>query len=322
MEDNRKKVGFELLLNNFKSSLGRMILVNIIFAVPLLISLVLVYYLCSLNTQINLLPILMPLVFVLVSPFYAGVVVLCREYSQGIKPDNTLKTYFKAVKENWKGFLLGGVLLYVAVVVCFFSIFIYLSMAEAFWFFYVLLFFSVLIAVFFLFMFYGVFLMTASFDLKLKDVYKNSALMTFGEIKNNFFATICVAALLSIVFFPIIVLFNLAGTIPVDLVEILIYVYFLVVLGLLIPAPCSMIISYFLYPNMRAIIAGDTIVGENENAPAPDIKDVGQELKNDSSDSQVDIESLLSGDEEEYIFYKGKMIKRKTLAQILKESEE
>ncbi len=321
MNQERKKLGFELLLQNLWSSLGWMILTNLIFAIPLLGSLAIAYVLCL--YVLPYVPVTIPMAIVLASPFYAGVVSLSRDYSQGIKPEKMLKKYFSAVKENGLKFLLGGFLLYVAYLICYFSVSIYAALTSVSWVFYILLFVAIVICVFFLFMFFAVPLMTVSFDLKLKDVYKNSALMTFGEAKQNFFATISVAAYLAVVLMPIIIISYTSSVLPAETVKLLLVIYGAIALGVLIPAPCAMIISNYLYPNMRSVIAGEDISESNSSAPAPDIRPRGEVYEEETAScSAVDIDELRKGDGEEYIFYQGKMIKRKVLIERLEESND
>lgn len=320
MNQERKKLGFELLLNNLWKNLGWMMLTNLIFAIPFLGSLAISYVLCLYVLPIY--PLTLPLAVVFASPFYAGVVSLSREFSQGIKPDNMFRKYLNAVKENGLKFLLGGFLFYLAYLVCYFSVSIYASLASLSWIFYILLFIVIVICVFFLFMFYAVPLMTVSFELKLKDIYKNSALMTFGEVKQNFFATIGIAAYLAVVLMPILVISYMSSILPVETVKILLVVYGAIALGVLIPAPCAMIISNYLYPNMRSVIAGEDISESNSSAPAPDIRPRGEsKTEYTEPEPEIDLEELKKGDGEEYIFYQGKMIKRKILIEKLEENE-
>lgn len=321
MNQERKKLGFELLLHNLWSNLGWMILTNLMFAIPLLGSVAVAYVLCI--YALPYVPITIPMALVFASPFYAGVVSLSRDFSQGIKPEGMVRKYWSAVKENGLKFLLGGVLLYIAYLICYFSVTVYSSLAQISWVFYILLFVAIVICIFFLFMFYAVPLMTVSFDLKIKDVYKNSALMTFGEIKQNFFATIGVAAYLAVSLMPIIIISYMASILPADTVKILLIVYGAIALGVLIPAPCAMIISNYLYPNMRSVIAGDDISENNSSAPAPDIRPRGESAEAEKEpEVQIDLEELKNGDEEEYIFYQGKMIKRKVLIEMLEDSDD
>ena len=316
MNQERKKLGFELLVNNLWSNFLSMMLTNLIFAIPLLCSVAVAYLLCV--YLLPVVPVVLPFSIVLASPFYAGVVALSREFSQGIKPEGIFKKYLTAVKGNGLKFLLNGFLMYVAYLICYFSVSVYASLTSLGWFFYIFLFVAIVICVFFLFMFYAVPLMTVSFDLKLKDIYKNSALMTFGEAKQNFFASLGTAAYLCVVLTPIMIISYMSSLLPADTIKILLIIYSVFALSVLIPAPCAMIISNYLYPNMRSVIAGEDISKENTSAPAPDIRPRG-EVYEEASKPVIDLDELKKGDGEEYIFYQGKMVKRKTLIEKLEE---
>lgn len=317
MNQERKKLGFELLISNLWSNLLPMVLINLIFAIPLLCSVAIAYVLCV--YLLPIVPVVLPFSLVLASPFYSGVVALSREFSQGIRPEGLFGKYLTAVKENGLKFLLNGFLLYVAYLICYFSVSVYSALTPLGWFFYIFLFIAIVICVFFLFMFYAVPLMTVSFDLKLKDIYKNCALMTFGEAKQNFFATLGTAAYLCVVLTPIMIISYMASLLPADTIKILLIAYGAFALAVLIPTPCAMIISNYLYPNMRSVIAGEDISKNNESAPAPDIRPKGEAYE-EAVKPEVNLDELKKGDGEEYIFYQGKMVKRKTLIEKLEEA--
>jgi len=204
MYPERKKLKFEVLISTLLSNFGRLILTNLIFAIPFLSSVAISWALFRFVAPHFL---FIPLPLLLASPFYPGVVLLSREYAQGNRPSGILKTYIKAVKDNALRFLICGLLLYIAVLGCYYGFTVYRTMAAGISFiFYLPLFFVFLIAIFFLFFFYAVPLMTVSFELKTKAVFKNSALMTFGEFKNNFFATVGILFFLAIVMFPMLLI--------------------------------------------------------------------------------------------------------------------
>lgn len=323
MYHERKKFGFELLLHNLRSNFVRMMLVNLIFALPLFISfgiaLILYRYL------IPVVPVAFPLVIVISMPFYPGVVACARDFSQNIKPDSIIRTYFRAVKENALKFLLSGVIMYIAFVGCYYGIGIYSSLASYIsWLFYIVLFFALLITVFFVFFSYAVPLMTVSFDLKIKDIYKNSALMTFGELKHNFFSTVGIVAYLAVFLMPVMIISYLSNVLPVETVKWLLIGYIAFAFGMLIPAQCTMIICNYLYPNMRAVISGDDISYGNTSAPSPDFKSFEGEKpsKQEEPSPAISIEELKSGNEDDYVFYRGKMIKRKILLNMFEQKDE
>lgn len=316
MYQERKKLGFELLISNLFSNLGRLVVANLIFAIPFLGSVAIMW--CVYKFLLPSFVLVIPFSLVLASPFYSGVVLLSREYSQNKSPRNVLKTYLKAVRDNGPRFICYGALLYVAILGCYFGVRVYITMAASYsGFFYVFLFFIFLIALFFLFFFYAVPLMTVSFELKLKDVLKNSALMTFGEFKNNFFSTIGLIIFLAIALFPFLVIPYLVSVLSVERVKLLLVLYLGISFGMLIPAPCAMIISHYLYPNMRTVISGE---GVPTFEPTSQRNSITSENK-ETTPTPEEIAELSKGDGDEYIFYQGKMIKRKVLLKMLKEKE-
>lgn len=323
MYQERKKLGFEILIGKLRSNLGRLILVNLMFSIPLLLSMgiVSVIYLFVFRNF----PLVLPLAIILASPFYSGVVVLSRDVSRGIKCEHPFSAYCKAVKENGLRFLVWGLFTYLGFEGCYFGFTVYSSMARHFsWIFYVVMFFVFLISIFFLFISYAIPLMTVSFELKQKAVYKNSALMTFGEIKNNLFSTFSVIIFLAVVLMPFIIISYLSAVLPVNTVKILLVAYLAFAFGVLIPAPCSMMISHYLYPNMRAMIAQEDTDNGTSSAPLNVTKAsvVETPTYTEPDVPEVDIEELRKGDGEEYIFYHGKMIKRKILLNMLEQKEE
>ncbi len=312
--NERKKLGFEILLNKFCSSFGRMLLVNLLFLIPLALSMLLsvaVY-----KYLIHIVPVALLLFMIPASPFFSGVMVLSRDVCRGEIPDNYIKAYFKAVKENGLKFLLAGILLYIAAVGCYFSTVIYSAMTSAGWIFGVLLVFSLLIALFFIFMFFGLFLIIPTFELRFKDALKNSALMTFGELKKNFFALLSIILYLAVVLMPIIVILNLAGTFSLPVIRALLIGYFAFSMLLLIPSQLSFFISYFLYDNLVSVMGekdDEVITSEDKKEKA---FENNSKLMEEFSENDEDVKKLLIGDEEGYVFYKGKMIKRKVLRQM------
>ncbi len=324
MYQERKKLGFESLISKIRSNLGSLILVNLLFSLPLAASVALAMVLNAYVIKISVLAL--PLAVVFASPFYSGVVVLAREYSRDIKNKKIFSTYINAVKDNGLRFLLWGFIMYLGIVGCYFGFKLYSSMAALFgWIFYVVMFFLFVIAVFFLFLSFTVPLMTVSFELRQKDIYKNSALMTFGEIKNNFFATIGIIVFLAIAILPFVLISYLSSLMPLMLAKILLIGYLSFILIALIPAPCALIISHYLYPNMYAVITGESASKEKNSNPLPEAK---QETQADamsdqsSKEPEPDLEDLRNGDGDEYIFYQGKMIKRKLLLNIFEQKEE
>lgn len=314
MTGERKKLGFEILLDKLGKNAGRLFLVNLMYAVPLGLSFALMYLV---NIFVNLSPVVYPFAFVLSAPFFAGVVVLSRDLSQGLKPEKMLKRFLKAAKENWLKFIILGFMLYVSVVICYFSLVLYISFAQSMsWVFYIPLAFSILICVALAFFFFSAFLMVPSFELKFSAALKNSALAILGEAKQNFFALFSCIIYLMVALMPIVILFNLAGTLGVEMVTILVTIYIFAAILLLIPSPVAMMVSHFLYPFMLSVIGKVGNESEEEKI-AHQNEEIAQGIAEDIADNSEDLSELLQGDDDDYVFYKGKMIKRRVLKSIL-----
>lgn len=163
---------------------------------------------------------------------------------------DVFKTFIEGIKNNWKRFLIHGVITYFAVIFSYFSIRLYsalISQPNADSFFlvmlYVCLIISIIIAVAFLFIFFYVPSMTVTFDLSLKNIYKNSALMSFGELKHNIIATF---GLFVIVLFCATILIFVGNTDS----SIALIITTAILMFVLVPALASYVINASVYPGM------------------------------------------------------------------------
>ena len=142
MDSERKRLKFEILLERYFTNFHRVLLTNLMFAAPSAVFFAAVYFL---NTALFHGAVSVPvmlLVIIPLFPFYAGVVLVCRNIARGDGDQPVVKSFWKAVKDNFLPFLLHGVLIYVATMLSFLSISLYISLLPSGWFFYVLLFFS------------------------------------------------------------------------------------------------------------------------------------------------------------------------------------
>ncbi len=300
---------FEILVDRYFSNFHRIMFTNLLFFVPLAVVFGISYLLHSF-LEGTLYTVLSFLLIALVFPFYSGVVLVSRNLSRGDEDVNVFRNFIKGVKENFLKFLLYGVIFGFVTLFSYFSISIYAKLLSESWIFYVALFVCILIALAVLFIFFYVPVMTVTFDLSVKHILKNSFLMSFGEIKNNFFALVALAVVLAVCF-TITALCTVAW--------LLILVTFLL-LALVLPASCQFVVSFFVYDDMYGSIAQrDAKSKEIEEAIAiAKDKRNGKTVTEDYSD--VDISSLK--DTDDYIFYKGKMIKQSVLLKLALEQRE
>ena len=314
MDNERKRLKFEVLLERYFSNFHRILLTNLLFAVPSAIIFAAIWFLnISLFQGAVSLPVAL-LAIIPLYPFYAGVVMVCRNIARGEGDTPVVRSFLSAVKENFLPFLLHGVLVYVITVLSVLSISLYISLIPSGWFFYVLLFFSILVALFLLYTAFYVPLMNITYDLPLKHVYKNSFLMSFGEFKNNIFATIALAVVFGICF--TVTAFVRSET---ALVIILAAMW-----ALLIPATFTFMYVFFIYDGMTAIIRDKEELSRElsdsieRSIAERRVRQTGQTVEEDFSD--IDIDSLK--DTDDYIFHNGRMVKQSTLLKMIRERQQ
>ncbi|MBQ8538688.1 MAG: DUF624 domain-containing protein [Ruminococcus sp.] len=300
MEDNRKRMKFEILTERYFTNFWSILLCNLIFFVPLLFALAIMFLLQSF-VQGALYTVLSSLLVIAVFPFYSGLVLVCRNLARGDDDVKVFSTFVKGVKDNFKKFTLYGAITCVVFLVCYFSISVYAKLLSLSWIFYALLFVSIIIALAVLFIFFYVPVMTVTFDLSLKNIVKNSFLMSFGEIKNNFFALIALAVVLAIAFTVL--------AFSTDVVVLIIMT--LILLSTFVPATCQFVVTFFIYDDMYASIAKRDDKSKMLDKAIAEAKAEAQGKTIYEDYSDVDISSLK--DTDDYIFYKGKMVKQSVL---------
>lgn len=320
-----KKAKFALadFFSNLFSNFGKIVFTNLLFAVPLAVFATAFYFLdnvLKLNGYFIFLLAIIPL-----SPFFAGVTLVTSRLARGQEELNVFQTFLEGVKNNWKRFLLHGVVTYFAVIFSYFSIRLYStfisqpSIDSAFLvMLYVCLIVSIIIAVAFLFIFYYVPSMTVTFDLSLKNIYKNSALMSFGEFKHNIIATfgLFVVALLC----ATILLFvgNANSSVALIVTTAILMIFF-------VPAIASYVINASVYPGMFNLMTekekrSKKIDKKMDNRRKGQFIDEEEE-ENHIVDEFLDLDVEENKDGDEYIFYNGKMVKRSVIVKMKKERE-
>ncbi len=305
----KARLGITRFFLGYLKNFHKMLLANLLFAVPLLFFGAIFYFIriwTGLNTAfISLAPI------IFVFPFFAGITLFTRNVARESEDTAVVKLFFKGFKENALYFLVHGILLYLAIFFCYSSITLYWKLASSNGIFYFAFGVAVLIAVAILFIFYNVPVMTVTFDLKLKNIYKNCALMAFGEIKNNFFVTLGLFLL-----FIVGATFFLAA--PSALFKLIVIIAFGV---LIVPSTASYIMNFYVYKDMELIISNGDIksdeIKRKIEAKKNGIKK--EELEEKLDFSALDLDEKKDGDE--YLYFNGKMIKRKVLIEMKKEAE-
>lgn len=309
----QRKLGITKFCGALFKNFPKLLLTNILFAVPFALFSVGFYFL-SMNFKLYSIMIML-LTVIPVMPFFAGVTLVSRNMVRGDSQIPVFSTFLHGIKENGLKFLLHGLALYAAILFSYFSITMYANMGSQNVMFYSVMAISIIISVLFLFIFFNLPLMTVTFDLSVKDIYKNCALMSFGELKNNFLALIGVVLLG--VFCLSFLLFS--GTALWVIILTIVFIY------LLIPAVMSFIINYAVYKDMMTLLVSKEdkkkeLEKEILYKKNPNLKKQEEAQKFNEDFADIEIDETANGDE--YIFHNGKMIKRSLLIKQKKEAGE
>lgn len=285
---------FNLYFSKFKYIL----LSNLLFLIPLLIAAAYVYVTYILCNGLNIFIAGTSIVFL--NPFVAGLTLVSR-YIYTEKEFSVVKTFFKGIKENWSRFLVHGIVAYIAFAVSYFSIGLYYNGTKTSSLFWVPLVITFLIVLFVLFSSYYLNIMTVTMDIKLKDIYRNCALFSFGELKNNILVTIALLIFVAVVF-------TLTVFLRIPVVTLIIGI---VLIAFVIPSTLQYIITFYVYDDMVGIL-DKSRKRENKNEEAT------TQAKVDKEEAE-EISRLAPDTNDEYIFHNGKMIKRSVVEKQLQE---
>ncbi len=189
--------------SRFFSRFPQLLLAGLMFSLPLAVFsgiFVSISYLTGFNNII-----IWGLGIIPSTPFLAGLVMVVRKYAIEKQDVSVVSTFFTAVKENIKAFILHGLVLYVIFACSFFALLYYYALAQDDVVFGSVLTLYMIFSVLLVVMMFYVPIMTITYKLRLRDIYKNSFLLIFGKILRNLvavaaLAVISAAAMLALIF--------------------------------------------------------------------------------------------------------------------------
>lgn len=314
MSAEKNSIALSDFFTKFFHNIPKLLLTNLLFALPFAVFFGIFYLI---QTYVFKSIFVLFLAVIPIFPFYAGITQVTAHMAREEENVDVLHNFLSGIKDNFLRFIIHGVVVFAAIVFSYFSITLYITLAStSSRFFYFLLAISIIIALIFLFAFFYLPSMTVTFDLSMKNLYKNSMLMAFGEFKHNLIAV-----------FGLFILALVCATAILCCGDGLALVIVTAILGLfIVPSIMSYIINCAVYKNMYAMITGsknktDEIDRKLEN------RRKGQLFDNEPEKSFVpedfnDLEIDSSKDGDEYIFYNGKMVKRSVLIKQKQKSEE
>lgn len=222
---------------------------NLLFCIPVVAVAALVF---ALNMVIrNLLVDFIPVI--LLFPFIGGLTYVTRNYARE-EHAFILWDFKDAVKNNWKAFLIDGVLVYVVSMVLSVSIPYYISTSHQNFFMSFAAGICILIAVLFLFSQYYVPVMIVTFDLKIGQILKNSFIFSIVGLWRNLLLTV----MLGILAFLIFIAFNFS--VPLMVVVIVLFLFVLLLFSF-----CSLLINFTVYPLVDKMMIQPYLKNQNNN---------------------------------------------------------
>ena len=195
-----------------------LIKVNLLFAIPTAVIVVLSFmfgiFISSVNPNLSFLGWL-PMIFL--SPFVAGLTFVCRNYARE-EHAFILSDFWDAVKNNWKQFLANGIICYIFYVLMSISIPFYSAQLSSNSLLYIPFVVCCIISFLFICAQFYIPVMIITFDLGLKQIYKNALIFAIVGLWRNLMliailAVFIVAAIIFFLMIPalaVLVLFALA----------------------------------------------------------------------------------------------------------------
>lgn len=313
MGNGRKKLRIEIFFEQLFSNLGKLIITNLLFAIPSAAVFTLYYFLNkALFDGIHI--IFSMTAVILLYPFYAGVVMAVRNIVSERNDAPLVRSFFSAIRHNFPVFLLHGVVICGATILSYSALVFYIQLLSQSWIMYVALFFCILVVLLVMYASFYLPLMTLTYDIKLRYIYKNCLLMSFGEFKHNLAATLALMVLAGICL-------TATAFLPSAIVLLIVVC---ALWALFIPSIATYCYTFCVYQPMVDIIENKDAAGKEisekikaASAPRGADKPVPQPEEEDFSD--IDIRQLK--DTDDFIFHNGRMVRQSTLLKILREKE-
>ena len=183
-----------------------LIKLNMLFAIPTAVTIVLVFafgfFISIINQSLSFLGYLP---FVLLSPFVAGLTFVCRNYARE-EHAFILSDFWDAVKNNWKQFLINGLICYVFYMLMSVAISFYSTQVQQNSLLYVPLVVCLVLAFLFICAQFYIPVMIITFDLSLSKIYKNALIFAIIGLWRNLMliAIIGVFILAAVIFFLVL----------------------------------------------------------------------------------------------------------------------
>ncbi len=176
----------------FFTQFPRLMLAEVMFSVPAMLCFAILGFIGYITGYNNIIVWLLGLIPTF--PLYAGLVMSVRKIAVDKQSINVFSVFWDTVRSNLKMFFIHGVAAYLIVTLSVFAILYYSAMAQVE---------SVYSAVLMIYVFMTVVLagmmlyvpvMSVTYELRIRDIYKNSFMLVFGKILRTLIALVSVGA--------------------------------------------------------------------------------------------------------------------------------
>ena len=284
-----KKVNLAIMKNFNQSSLARfftrfpkLLFAGLMYSIPFAVFsgiFILISFLSGFNNVI-----LWSLGIIPAMPFYSGLVMVIRKISVEKEDVNVFKTFVQAFRENLKKSIFNGFVAYLIVACSFFAILYYGTLAQTYIVYGSVFTIYIVFSIAMLIMLFYVPLLTITYDLRLRDIYKNSLLLIFGKILRNIVALVLVVIVSFAVFLAVI---YAKGAMLVVAVTLSVIFYPMIATYIIVSVIAKGVqesVGYFTGDNVQYVLTEEEVQRETEA------------VENANSD-------------DDYIFVNGRMIK-------------
>ena len=255
-KDEPKKKAFFRFFELFFRKFWKLIQLNLLFCIPLVVIGILLYFVSKVTSNSFLVNIPLVLIF----PFIAGLAMVTRNY---VREEHAfvLSDFTEAIQKNWKTFLINGVVFYAVYAIMNVAVTYYSHMSNSNSIFVIPMALCIALSALFIFAQYYIPVMIITFDLKLKDIYKNALIFAILGLWRNLLITV----ILAVLGFVIFVLMQLSPLTIIIGIILIIFILFSFIMFLVNFAVYPLIDKNMIQPYLKNQ-ASETD-GDSDNSP-------------------------------------------------------
>ncbi len=233
-----------------------------------------------------------PLPLILLAPFTAGLTIVTRNFSRE-EHAFVWSDFWEAVRNNWKLFLLNGVIIYLVYFLLSFSLLYYYNNAFLEPIYYLPFWICVVIGLLFIFAQYYLPVMFITFDLKFSQMYRNALIFILAGFGRNLLITLILGIIVILI-----------GVVPIMPLTITIFLLFMLFIAF---SFASYLVNFSVYPVIDRYMIQPYQERERAKSEKAEPDPLAEKYKG-LFDSAPEPEE--ENEKEQYVYINGKLVKR------------